>query len=297
MSSQWLDWRRILIYTHRWLGILGSLLFLAWFVSGIVMMYAGIPSLTPEERFERLSPVDLSTARLSPASAARRHVVSPDGVRIAMLGGRPVYRFAERGRLTTVFADDGRRLWGLTADDAMTAVARWVPEYAARLQYEGRLHEADQWTLQSQQFMPLHKIGLGDAADTFLYVSDQTGEPVMKTTRTTRRVAYVGAVLHWLYFTPIRRHGALWVQTVIRLSIIGCVLCLSGLTWGVWRWSPGRRYRLPRRRSQTPYAGLMRWHHYTGLIFGLTTFTWTLSGALSMDPWDWHPPNFPTSAQ
>lgn len=41
----------------------------------------------------------------------------------------------------------------------------------------------------------------------------------------------------------------------------------------------------------------MRWHHYTGLIFGLTTFTWTLSGALSLDPWNWHPPNSPSASQ
>ena len=41
----------------------------------------------------------------------------------------------------------------------------------------------------------------------------------------------------------------------------------------------------------------MRWHHYAGLIFGLTTFTWTLSGALSLDPWNWHPSNAPTAAQ
>ena len=45
-----LDWRRALIYTHRWLGIAGSLLFIAWFASGVVLMYVGMPSLAPTER-------------------------------------------------------------------------------------------------------------------------------------------------------------------------------------------------------------------------------------------------------
>ena len=297
MSARLLDWRRILVYTHRWLGILGSLLFLAWFVSGIVLMYAGMPALSPGERLGRLPPIDLSAARLTPGEAARRHGVSPDRLRIAMLGDRPVYRFVERGLTTTVFADDGERLQRLTADEATAAVARWAPGQAESLRYAARLGEADQWTLQSQQFLPLHKVALGDPGDTHLYVSDRTGEPVMQTSRATRGVAYVGAVLHWLYFTPFRRHGAIWVQSVIWLSIVGCVLCLSGLVWGLWRLSPGRRYRLKRQRSQTPYAGLMRWHHYAGLLFGLTTFTWTLSGALSLDPWNWHPPNSPTAAQ
>ena len=53
------DWRRILVYTHRWLGITGSLLFVAWFVSGIVMMYARMPRLSAEERLMRAPVLDL----------------------------------------------------------------------------------------------------------------------------------------------------------------------------------------------------------------------------------------------
>jgi hypothetical protein len=41
----------------------------------------------------------------------------------------------------------------------------------------------------------------------------------------------------------------------------------------------------------------MRWHHYAGLAFGLFTFTWVLSGCLSMDPVDWHPGTAPTVEQ
>src|SRR5262245_57974220 len=49
--------------------------------------------------------------------------------------------------------------------------------------------------------------------------------------------------------------------------------------------------------SGTPYVGWMRWHHYFGLFFGLVTFTWILSGLLSMNPGDWSPGNSPTEAQ
>ena len=292
-----LDWRRVLVYTHRWLGICGGMLFVAWFVSGIVMMYAGMPSLSPAERLKRLPPLDLSSARFSPDEAAQSVGVTPGRVIVTMLGERPVYRVQTRGGLATVFADDGRRLDGLTGDDVMSVVADFAPEHVATLEYVRELSEPDQWTLRRRQFMPLHQVSLGDEADTQIYVSDRTGEPVMKTTRGGRRVAYVGAVLHWLYFTPFRRHSNLWLQTVIWLSIIGCVLCLTGLVWGVWRVSVSSRYRLRGAASHTPYAGLMRWHHYAGLIFGLTTFTWTLSGGLSLDPWNWHPPTSPTAAQ
>jgi hypothetical protein len=41
----------------------------------------------------------------------------------------------------------------------------------------------------------------------------------------------------------------------------------------------------------------MRWHHYAGLVFGVTTATWVFSGLLSMDPWGWSPSTAPTRAQ
>lgn len=57
------------------------------------------------------------------------------------------------------------------------------------------------------------------------------------------------------------------------LGIAGCGLCATGLVWGAWRYSPSARYRLKRQHVHSPYAGMMHWHHYAGLLFGLTTCT------------------------
>ena len=56
-----LNWRSALIYTHRWLGIAGTLVFVIWFVSGVVFMYVGMPTLPAEERLLRMDPLDVST--------------------------------------------------------------------------------------------------------------------------------------------------------------------------------------------------------------------------------------------
>ena len=289
MSTSPTLWRRLLIYTHRWLGIAGSLLFVTWFVSGIVMMYAGMPSLTTEERLSRLPALDLSRARVDVSEAAVGVGVAPRRILVGMLRDRPVYRFSGAGGWTTVFADTGDALDALDADDAVAIARRFAPERAATTRYDARLTDPDQWTLQSRAYFPLHRVRLGDEADTALYVSDRTGEPVMQTTRQTRRWGYVGAVLHWLYFTPLRSNGALWSDLVIWLSVLGCALCLSGLVWGLWRVASSKAYRLRGGASHSPYAGLMRWHHYAGLVFGLVTFTWVFSGGLSMNPWGWPP--------
>ncbi len=96
----------------------------------------------------------------------------------------------------------------------MALVRRFVPEHAETLRYERRLTDSDQWTLQNvmRNNMPLHRIALGDGAGTEYYVSEKTGEPVVRTTATGRFWGYLGAVLHWLYFTPLRRHGRVLEQ-------------------------------------------------------------------------------------
>jgi len=290
-------WRRLLIYLHRWLGIAGSLFFVSWFVSGIVLMYAGMPALTEDERLEGAPPLDLARATVGVSEAAVRAGFTPSRILVGMHGDRPVYRFAGGGGWTLAYADTGELADGLSAEAAVALVRRFMPEHAHTATYDMLLRAADQWTLQSRAFFPLHRVRMHDDADTVVYVSDRTAEPVMRTTRGSRRWAYAGAVLHWLYFTPIRAQAALWADLVIWLSVLGCVLCLSGVVWGLWRLSVSGVYRLRGGVSHSPYAGLMRWHHYGGLAFGLVTFTWVFSGGLSMDPWGWHPGTAPTRLQ
>ena len=292
-----LDWRRLIIYTHRWLGIAGCLLFVAWFASGIVMMYARMPILSAEERLARLGGLDLATARVSPAAIVEREQLAPTGIRIAMLRGRPVYRMALGQREATAFGDTGELLNPVGPDEAVAIARDFFPEHTETIAYGSRLLDSDQWTLSStvRSLMPLHRIDIGDPAGSELYVAESTGEPVLKTTHNGRVWGYLGAVIHWIYFTPLRRQATLWAQSIIWVSIAGCVMCLTGLVWGVWRFSPVGRFRLKRQLSHSPYAGMMLWHHYAGLAFGVTTFTWILSGLLSMDPWDWHPGTAPTT--
>ena len=296
-SLLFLDWRRAVIYAHRWLGIVGCVFFVVWFASGIVMMYARMPELTSADRLVRSRPLDVSTLRVGLAEAALATRRAPDRVSIGMLRDRPVYRFVAGGKRTAIFGDTGETLESLSPDQAVGIAREFASEQASAPWYVEHLTEPDQWTLQNRASLPLHRVALGDRADTEVYISDRTGEPIMKTTRSERRWAYAGAIPHWIYFTPLRRHASWWAQMIIWLSIAGCVMCLSGLVWGVWRYSPIARYRLKRVQSHSPYAGMMKWHHYAGLLFGLTTFTWIFSGLLSMDPWDWSPGNSPTRAQ
>ena len=278
-----LDWRKLLIYTHRWMGIFFGLVFVVWFVSGIAFMYVGMPTLSARERLGHMKPLDLSSIRLSPAEAAEKNDLEAGRFVIEMhYDGRPVYRFGP----TKVYADTGQVVPGADAVEAVNVVRRWIPQYASTVRYDAYLEDSDQWTLQSaqRQFMPVHRIALGDPAGTYYYVSEKTGEPVMKTDRRARVLGFASGVLHWTYFTALRRHTVFWNKLVAWGSIVGALMCVTGIVVGIWRLGIKQRYRIKGVRSHSPYAGWMWWHHYAGLIFGFLTCTWAFSGALSLAP-------------
>jgi len=204
--------RRFLIYGHRWLGISGCVLFVAWFASGIVMMYVRMPEVTAADRIARLEPLDLSAGRVSPADVAGADV---ERVRINMLAGRPVYRFAPGGAggSRSVYADSGEALTPITPDQALDLARQFAPEQAATLSYASFLSEPDQWTLSgdARQAMPLHRIALGDSDGTDAYYYDRTHAlnlPVL-------RVRYLDPQQTWLYLDP--RRGSI-VRKEERLS-------------------------------------------------------------------------------
>lgn len=268
-----LNWKTLLIYLHRWTGIVFGLIFVVWFISGIAMIYVGMPHLSTKERLGHMRPLDLSTASITPAQAAERHDLAPARLRIEMFyDGRPIYRFPDG---TKVYADTGERVPGATREQGLEMVRQWVPQFAGTVTYDGYLTRSDQWTLYSDQraAMPLHRIALGDPAGTHYYVSAKTGEPTMKTDRRGRVLGYVSAVLHWTYFTQLRWNTALWIELVGWGAVAGALMCIAGMVVGFVRLGYTKMYRLRSGPSHSPYSGWMKWHHYAGIIFGIVTAT------------------------
>lgn len=280
MSRTGLQLRKFVILCHRWLGTVFCLLFLMWFLSGVVLMYWDYPLVGERERLEREKPLDPQSVRVSPlqASAALGSSFTPDLVRMALLDGRPVYRFQIGGSQSMVYADDASVQDEIPQDMSLRIASQWTGQPANTAKFEGMLTQPDQWTVSGEfrGLRPLWKYSWPDGEE--VYVSKITGEVVQYTTRQSRIGAYFGAIPHWLYFTPLRSNGRLWNKVVVWSSGIGAVTSLLGLVVGIW-------ISLPLMRI--PYTGPKRWHAILGLIFGLITCTWVFSGMLSMEPFDW----------
>jgi hypothetical protein len=253
-----------MIVSHRWMRVGFCLLFLAWFTSGMVMMYCRFPRVEAEDRLSRAAALDPVQIQVAPdrAQSAVHAAGAPSQIRLSLLDGRPVYRFTFGRRVRVVFADNGQRLDAVPQEMARRVVYSSVRPYG-----------------------PFWKYSWLNGEET--YVSRSTGDVVQDTTRGSRIGAYFGAIPHWLYFVWLRSNASLWTQVVIWLSGAGTVMSILGLVVGIWMYSPSKRYRFREGPSSIPYAGQKRWHMALGLIFGAATCTWVFSGLLSMGPFSW----------
>ncbi|MES2185117.1 MAG: PepSY-associated TM helix domain-containing protein [Pseudomonadota bacterium] len=304
-------------FTHRWLGIAGCVLFVLWFVSGLVMLHVRFPALTPQERLDGLGAFDPAAATVAPqqalaalgAAAAPAAPVAPVAPGMAgprrmvleRLGGeaagavpRLVWRVLDARGGHHVVAASGDPS-AVPSTDVPTSPGEAVAIAAAFGQAPAHFvetREDDPWTLPNangfEQARPLHRVALDDGAGTELYLSARTGEVVRDTSAFERRWTVFGTLLHYYTYAPIRRHADLWRQLVLWTSGLAMLSAASGLILGVLRVRLRGRYR---SGAVTPYCGWMAWHHLLGLVGGVAILGWVFSGWFSMSPGGWlsHP--------
>ena len=270
---------RLLFLIHRYLGIALGLVITIWCLSGFVMMYVQYPDLTAEERLAGLQPLALEGCCQVPDDFSN---ITLDRFRIEMLEGRPVLRLLDGRYQYVMDLENGEYLESFFENEAKAIAA--IAAKGFRLEGQPELLgaiEQDQWTVYPayQTHRPLYHFALNDSQGTVFYVSSATGEVVQMTTAGTRFWNWLGAVPHWLYPTILRQHTYVWLQTVIWLTIVSLFLTVIGIYIGL------RQFRTRRNGRKSPYRGWGLWHHYAGLIFGVFTLTWLVSGLFSVNPW------------
>jgi hypothetical protein len=279
--------RKVAIVCHRWMGVTFCLLFAWWFISGIFMMYWDFPEISEADRLARDEAIDASRVKVSPSAAyaTLKRERPPAGAQLVMFAGRPAYRFRAGGGggQTLVYADDGTRQEQCSDELALRLAADWTRQPGTQAQVQ-EMTDVDQWTIQGQfrSLEPLLKYSWPDGEQA--YVSESSCAVVQYTTRSSRTFAYLGAIPHWLYYTPLRKNGLWWSRIVIWSSGVATVAALLGLMVGISMYSPSKRYWFVGEPTSIPYRGQKRLHMIFGLFFGIIACTWAFSGMLSMDP-------------
>lgn len=274
-------WRRIdrwLSWFHRWAGVVLSAMVLVWFLSGAVLHFVGFPGESGDT--EQLPPTPIALNRVTVAPAAATEGVDADGLRLISIAGRPVYAVSRPdGPLITVAADTGERLPLLSAATARTVAELFAGIRALRV--TGPI-EYDQWIVPEEfdAYRPVYRVLMSDTSGTELYVSARTGEVVQKITAAQRAWNWCGAIVHWIYFTPLRRNGWAWDKVVWWTSLVTMMSVVVGIWLGFVRYASNKAAR---RRGISPFRGWMRWHHVIGLFACVVVLGWIFSGWLTMD--------------
>jgi uncharacterized iron-regulated membrane protein len=273
--------RRWLFYTHRWLGVMTCVLSVMWFLSGLVMLYVPFPAWGDEQSIAALPPIAPGTVKVLPDEALAKSGLTalPSVFRLETGATGPVYRIVADGKHVSVSANSGETVGNVGEPAARKIVRATFGEKIAGIS----VIDYDQWTVTRRfdAHRPLHKVELADAASTVVYVSSRTGEIVQDTTHFERVWNWLGAIPHWIYFSPLRKDADLWHQVVVWLSGPMIVGAIAGMWIGILRLRPSRAAK---GKSITPHRGWMKWHHLGGLIGGLFLVTWIASGWLSMNP-------------
>jgi hypothetical protein len=256
-------------------------MFALWFTSGIVMIYVPFPSLPDSERIARAAVIDVSKVNSLTAALNATGVKSANRLRLLQYQQRPILiAQGDNNIVAASFADSSDAVKPLTKADAITIAQGFsnapVASVSAPFSY-------DQWVVHDRfdPFRPFFRVEMADSIGTHLYVSAKSTEILQKTNRSQRAWNYLGAVVHWIYPTVIRKDWVLWDQIVWWVSLVCLIGVLTGLILGIQHWQVAKQRGL--RGLASPFSGWLAWHHKIGLISGVIVLLWMFSGWLSMD--------------
>src|SRR5262245_58176989 len=245
------------------------------------MMYYTWPDFRQQERQAFAEPIPWNGMKLDPATATEAAGWAALPLKTARIGavlGRPVLRALPLGgKWRGIYLDDGSAV-NLTVEQAQQVAERVSP---------GRWTKTDfDWVGSSMQagyagglkeYDTVHFFRAGDGTGRQLVVSTTTGEPLLLAGRFFPLAFVSGPGLHYFMIRFIRQHDGFWHGMMYTTSALGIVGALSGLALGLIfiRWNAVIR----EPRKALPYAGRwMWWHHAVGLLFGVVTLTWAVSG-------------------
>ena len=296
------NWKRLDFLIHRWLGIGLGLLVLVWFVSGIAMIYYPWPMPTASEELARLRPFTVPRDGIGFDSAARtaralltNRSTHPGADAPELVGGR-LMQWGRDGRLVYSMWRQYRHLNQPTVlVDARTArvlspISRADAVLAARSAVGSRpevtsvelIESGDHYLLSSeyQVGFPAYVVRFDDSDNTAVYVSRAAGYVVGVVTDLTRWTTWLGTVPHWLYFKWLySRHITWWLWVSYILPAVAVLAGLTGVVHGSYQLFP--RHRRGEWRVSA-FRGVSKWHHISGVVFGLLVITWSFSGILEV---------------
>ena len=269
---------KYLFSIHRITGCMIAAFFLMWFITGLILIYHPYPRLTDEQLYEKKEILPSSLPDI-------QSIEKKAGGKIKKLHIR---QYQQQTLATVTTADSS---FTYCCSDSTAAVKPITFAYLAETAHQwinapvfkiDTLHERVQWILYSRydRAMPIYKFYFDDPEKHELFISGKTGEVQQLTDKKQRFWAWVGAIPHKFYLPCIRKDVDTWELSITIGGALCLLAALTGLYVGVYvlikRYKNKRTFGIPYRKRW------YKWHHITGLIFGIFLVTWGISGMMSM---------------
>lgn len=264
--------KKVFVAIHKTSGSVMSLMFLIWFLSGIVLIFKGFPHASKKDRFMHLSVFNEKIIK---------NLKAPDSdfkgkVELELSLGEPIYRVYSGKKTQQVYnAQTLEPINIFSQQHAVNLASSFLGFNIKNVKY---IKSLDQWVPWAyyKKILPFYKCYFNDPLHTVVYVSEKTGAIVQQTNRITRWAARLGAIPHWVYFSRLKQNTELWKIIVIILSSIGVFVSISGIIVGVIRFKQNEKgLKLYKKK-------VYKWHYIPGFIFGLFVFSFILSGLFSV---------------
>lgn len=271
--------KRLLHSTHSLLGTVVSLLFLMWFITGLVLVYHSFPDVNKDKRNHNR---EILKADNYPAISQVINTAQSDKAKLQQLNqyqDQTVFTLTSSKGVEHISATLQPISESITLDKLQRIAAKWSKAPIAKID---TLQKRDIWVMYTKYLkeLPLYKIHFDDAQNHHLYLSSKTGEVQQFTTRSERVWAYLGSIPHKLYIPALREHTNVWIATLTILATLCFIATLSGIVLGLRALI--KRYKR-KGKLESPYAKIdYKWHHILGLVFGLFLLTWSISGMMAL---------------
>lgn len=271
--------RSLFFSLHRIFGTLISLLFLMWFISGLVLIYHPFPNVSKEQKYEKMDTLPSSLPDIKDLLTRIPEVEGIRSVKVKQFQGQTLFSVKTKDSTYTLCPDSLEEVLPITQQNIDLTAKKWVNASVLKID---TLYDNEQWIMYSRynDELPIYKYYFDDAAKHELYISSRTGEVQQFTSQSERMWAWFGAIPHKLYFPFLRQYTDIWINVLTISGIICLIASLTGIYIGISAYYKRFRHK---KKIESPYKKRWyRWHHITGVIFGFFLATWAFSGAMSL---------------
>ena len=271
--------KKITYFIHSLLGTIISLLFLMWFITGLVLIYHPFPDVNKQDRHALRANITDSLPAIQEVLACIPNNESVKHIQLNQYKQNALFQVTTSADIYHITADLQQLDSNISKQQMHSIAKSWID---APISHVDTLHKQDIWIMYSKYLkeLPIYKVHFSDSDKHQLYLSSKTGEVQQFTSQSERIWAYLGSIPHKLYIPALRQHTRIWINTLTTLATLSFITVLTGLILGFR--AIIKRYRIKKEWS-CPYSRpWYKWHHILGLLFGLFLLTWSISGMMAL---------------